>query len=390
MGKTPLTPAQIAADIAVANMYSPAAILGGRWVALGDSITKGSDGDRARGLSWPMFAAMATDERLHLVRNAGVTGNTSAQMLARFDTDVTTFAPNMVTIAAGVNDINATVSLATYQANIAALVEKIREIHATPVLVTITPGSASYAPTIAAWNNWLRAYASTHGIRIVDFYDALVYPATGALQAIYDSGDHIHPNPLGQWTLGQRFAADMADSIPPASVPSLFDAADTSNILQALNPLWLSTAITNSAPASWNLINGGSLVSGTIVSGDTSIRGNWYRMTFAASALDVTLYHVGNVACTPGNVYAMTGRIRTALTASGGVYVQCSGVVGGAAYAISTGGTEPYLGRFWQKFTADGAVLNPQVYVKAATTGTVDIAELALFDLTALGIDTLV
>ena len=50
---------------------------------------------------WP---ALLTKYTRHTVINSGISGNTSAQMLARFNTDVIAHAPDMCIIECGGND----------------------------------------------------------------------------------------------------------------------------------------------------------------------------------------------------------------------------------------------------------------------------------------------
>jgi lysophospholipase L1-like esterase len=360
--------------------------LGTRWVPLGDSTTYGSDNvtSPARGASFPTFAGLASSERLHLIRNAGIVGNTTAQMLARFDTDVTPYTPTLVTILGGRNDISQSVSLATYQANIAAIVAKVRSINAVPVLGTITPASGSSRQTTNDWNNWLRAYAASTGIRIVDFFEVLADPATGSYLSAYNSGDNVHPSEAGYAAMGSRIASDLSGSLAPLAIPRLYDAGDTGNLFP--NPLFLTTTLSSQAPSGLSLVNSGS-VTGSFITSDTTIRGNWYRMTFASSASAVTLYKSAQVTATVGRVYAVTGRLKSALSA-GTVTVQC-GKGSGTAYAAFQL-AEAIDGRFWVAFTAAGTLINPQIVVSSGATGTVDVAEWGVFDLTTLGIDTLV
>ena len=363
--------------------------VGSRAVPLGDSTTKGSDNNLGRGLSWPLFASLATNEAFHYVANAGVSGNTSAMMLARFDTDVTPHHPDLVPILAGVNDINGSVPLATFQANIIAIIAKVKAIGARPVLCTITPGApGAVGLARSVWNAWLRGYAASQRIILVDFYSALVDPATGNYLAAYSSGDNVHPREAGYAIMGATFAATLAPFLSPVSVPVLGDVADTSNYLQGANPLWLG-GLTGNVPTGWGNVNGNSMT-GSLITGDPTIHGSWYRMTFAASAADVTINKSLLGVGITGHTYAFTGRIKTALSVCpNSFYLQCgTGAV--TEYAVGTAKTTPYSGRFWLSFVCGGANLVPAIYVKAGTTGTIDLAEVAIFDVTALGIDSMV
>ncbi len=78
-------------------------------VVLGDSITAWNWTDAANNVhsdSWATHLALGLAGKLHLIRNAGIGGNTTAQMLARFDSDVMAYLPDggWVGIAGGTND----------------------------------------------------------------------------------------------------------------------------------------------------------------------------------------------------------------------------------------------------------------------------------------------
>lgn len=89
---------------------------GDRILFLGDSIT---DGERARpvgeglfggtGKSYPMFAeAILRVERPELnlrVVNMGISGNTTRDLLARFDADVVALRPDVLVVMIGANDV---------------------------------------------------------------------------------------------------------------------------------------------------------------------------------------------------------------------------------------------------------------------------------------------
>lgn len=78
-------------------------------VVIGDSITAWNWSDYSNNVhsdSWATHLALGSGGKLHLIRNAGIGGNTTAQMLARFDSDVMAYLPDggWVGIAGGTND----------------------------------------------------------------------------------------------------------------------------------------------------------------------------------------------------------------------------------------------------------------------------------------------
>ena len=91
---------------------------------LGDSNTSGqaNDGlafDAKPGISYPTWACYRSGGRLIRVKNAGVPGDTTREMLARFDAAMTPYSPSVVVIMASTNDTKdepVGTSMAEYQA----------------------------------------------------------------------------------------------------------------------------------------------------------------------------------------------------------------------------------------------------------------------------------
>lgn len=74
--------------------------------------------------------------------NAGVSGDTVADALARFDRDVGAYKPKCVTVLLGMNDgaakVFAPALFEKYLADMRMLVAKIRALNGTPILITPT------------------------------------------------------------------------------------------------------------------------------------------------------------------------------------------------------------------------------------------------------------
>ncbi len=113
-------------------------IQGAKVVAFGDSITFGQG--VPTGSNW--VNQLAARFALNMV-NAGVSGNTSSQGLARIQTDVLNPHPDFVIINFGMNDHVMTaldvpqVSQATFRANLNSMIDRVRTNHSIPILVTV-------------------------------------------------------------------------------------------------------------------------------------------------------------------------------------------------------------------------------------------------------------
>lgn len=261
---------------------------GGYIVFLGDSITAGPDDNTnvAQGGSWPTLTAILSGQQVQRAYNAGIFGNTSAAMLARFDTDVTPYAPSAVTIAAGTNDTGNGVPFATFQANIQAIVAKVRAIGAVPILCTIPPtDSASPANRkglIVQWNGWLKRYAALQGLTILDFYSVLVDPTTGGYKSALSSGDTIHPSAAGYLAMAQHAATRLSAVLPQGStMPLCQDDNDlNSGIFKGCFGGYSGTSL----PTGWT--DGAGTPTGSAISytTDSAVLGQMVTITSTASS----------------------------------------------------------------------------------------------------------
>lgn len=99
-------------------------------VAAGASITQGTLGG-----DW--VGAVRDRHPEHEVVNAGVNGNTSADLKARIKKNVLDCAPTAVVILVGTNDVRANVPLDQYRANLKAIVEDVK--NARIALLSLPP-----------------------------------------------------------------------------------------------------------------------------------------------------------------------------------------------------------------------------------------------------------
>jgi lysophospholipase L1-like esterase len=124
-------------------------------------------------------------------------------------------APAYVVILAGVNSVRNSVPTATVQSQLQAMYEEVVAAGAVPIPVTITPWagfagwSAGLQTNTETVNAWILAYCASNSLTCVDAYTDLLGVA-GALDAEYDSGDHLHPNQAGT----DRIAALVRAAIP--------------------------------------------------------------------------------------------------------------------------------------------------------------------------------
>lgn len=164
--------------------------------------------------------------------NAGVSGDTVADALVRFDGDVAAYKPKYVTVLLGMNDGAAErfdeALFETYRRDMQTLVERIRDIGATPILITPTmydlrvkqlnpkPDSRGrggyYNGVLALYGSWLREFGAERGLGLVDFYaplNAFTLQSRKTQPNFTLVPDGIHPNAGGHAVMAYAFASDL-------------------------------------------------------------------------------------------------------------------------------------------------------------------------------------
>ena len=190
-----------------ANASASSAPSGPRVVFMGDSITE----------NWALDDPAFFN---HGVLGRGISGQTSAQMLVRFRSDVVALRPRTVHILAGTNDIagnTGPTSAQDFENNVMSMVEIARANHIRVILGSIPP-AASFnwrpevdpKPWIRQLNAWLRAYAERSQSQFIDYFSILAGPS-GELRADL-SNDGVHPNRSGYRLMRARVEKEIVGS----------------------------------------------------------------------------------------------------------------------------------------------------------------------------------
>lgn len=218
--------------------------------------------------------------KFKVIRNTGVGGNTTTQMLARLNTDVIAYRPRWVCVLGGANDIVGDVGADTIYNNLVSICSILRGCGINVILCTITPTSSmnSEARTTVydTVNTNLRAYAAANP-KIVFADIGEEYRNTGSAYAIpLDTYTHdgTHPSALGAGVLGLKMYADIKDHSLVEKAPTfavLPTTNDTGNQIYFnvyCNPLMTGTTGWKTAPAA------GTVATGWVVSGG----GTWSKV----------------------------------------------------------------------------------------------------------------
>jgi lysophospholipase L1-like esterase len=164
-----------------------------RIVFMGNSITE----------SWKSFRPSFFENTSFV--NRGIGGQTTPQMLTRFQPDVINLKPTAVVILAGVNDIAGNTGPSTLEMimdNIISMAELAKANNINVILSSVLPAfDFSWRPglepagKIIALNKMIKDYAVKSDIVYLDYFSAMVDDRDG-LKDDY-TFDGVHPNAAG-------------------------------------------------------------------------------------------------------------------------------------------------------------------------------------------------
>lgn len=378
--------ASFAGNIYAANMQYRT---GNTFIALGDSIegasTVYSSVTESLSFNWPNQVNIRSGQNIRYLYNAGIAGNTCAQMLARNQTDVINRAPAVAALKCGTNDVAGVFSLTSSSASITSIITAWIQAGIRPILCTIPPRSDndSYIPNILQLNAWIRKYAQANGITLVDFYTILVDPSNAHYRSGYSS-DGVHPTATIASAMADYFIARTNGMFPAWSPTVGYNnaAGDTVNLV--LNSLFGSGG---GAPTNWNFSGNNcthSAVANTIPPG-----GNWFQFVCTNLGTD-EIYQDITTGWSVGDKLAFSGKINTSGATSGALtYSIKLDMLNGTpfisvplnAYAIDETGT------FYIEATVTAGTTNVRPHIDIASgTGTIQISQWSVIDLTSQGL----
>lgn len=230
--------------------------------------------------------------KLSIVRNAGITGDNTSQMLARLEADVAPYAglAQFVSFNGGVNDptggTGTAQTLAQTKANLLAIINRLRQLFRVVLWHTPTPYAlnATVAAQVAAIADFVRQTApGLPGVYLIDAYAATVNKTatTGDMVTGYSNDSpQLHPNSVGARAIAAEIVTVMTPfvSMSPSPLPvshhNSVATAGATYATQALpNPLFVTqtggtvtgTNTTGTAPSDWTVRagTGGNYSSGT-------------------------------------------------------------------------------------------------------------------------------
>jgi lysophospholipase L1-like esterase len=208
-------------DNAPSEPTSPAQAAGDgqavRYLALGDSLTQGVGApDEQTGAFPALLADRWESEGCEVeLRNVGVSGYTSGQILAEQVPEIDSFKPTLITFQAGGNDIVNAVTVDEYRQNVSGILDSAKNSGARVVVLAQnewfrSPEGETYGSDLpaqrASFDAVLIEEAESHGAEFVDLRSLYKQQA--------DEGqwveDGIHPTPAAY----DEWATELASAVP--------------------------------------------------------------------------------------------------------------------------------------------------------------------------------
>jgi lysophospholipase L1-like esterase len=153
--------------------------------------------------------------------NRGISGQTTPQMLVRFQQDVVHLKPAAVVILAGTNDIAGNTGPSTpemIEDNFRSMTSIAKQNHIQVILASITPAySYPWKPgvepvaAIRQVNQWLKAFCATENLVYLDYYTAMA-DDKGAMRPGL-AKDGVHPTVDGYAVMAPLAEAAIARAL---------------------------------------------------------------------------------------------------------------------------------------------------------------------------------
>lgn len=200
-----------------------------RMVMIGDSITdcgrtqpigEGTNGGLGDG--YVLFTEALIDSKYtkHQIRvtNMGISGNTSRDLLSRWQTDVIDLKPDWVTILIGINDIwrkfdrpkqkEIHVPIEEYKENVKSMIERTKEAGSKVVLMTpfyLEPNKEDAMRAMSdQYGQICIELAREYGLILVDLQSRFNEFMVNNYPAVL-SPDRVHPNTVGHMMIANEF-----------------------------------------------------------------------------------------------------------------------------------------------------------------------------------------
>lgn len=323
---------------------------------------------------------------LRILRNAGVPGNTAAQLRARFMTDVVSYNPDVVTILIGTNNFVSGMADSAYTTlfnDLEACVLMALDAGILPIIVTPPPknDAVTEAKRAQPFYYWLTEY---YGIPLIDMFIITVDPTNGNYKSGY-SDDGTHLNATGKAAvfpivgqklsdipslIGQEYRAAVSES----TTGNMSNMIRNGSFSLGTAPSSITGWTTNTTNNTITLENPTFPETGKICKHVVSADGGIYLLAGSSGAV------------TAGHDMIVSGKIKTSgiSVTTGVAHVRIffgGGNRSSPIYALNQNGEFKFSSTF--VVPSGETTFVPEVYINKA--GTYEVSNLTLIDRTAMG-----
>lgn len=277
-------------------------------------------------LDYVFLGNLLANSAMDVIGSVAESSKTADYIRTNFLPTVKTVRPGYCIVhSAGANDILVAGEVSPLTFDITEdIFTQLRSVGTTPIVCTLPPAvnattSATVSQSeISRYNAFVSNYAYKFDCPLLDFYEALVDPATGDYKAGY-STDHVHPNESGAAVMAER-VRDLFLKLANTWTRHSLACVNTAITGQMTNPLLTDGG--SGVPTGWSV---GAAVS-TSIAASTQFPGNELTMTAGAS---MGYLNLPTLSVAAGAEWDLALRLQT--VPSGG---------GGWGFGISNGTTD--------------------------------------------------
>jgi len=169
-------------------------------VCIGDSITWGFP--FGPDYSWVDIASR--DLGIQII-NRGINGDTADGLINRLARDVLAYRPTHVVIMIGSNDARMGVSLKAYGKQVAHIAAQVVKNNIVPIIGLPVPSGDKWLEyTLVKYRQWLRSFAASGNIGLLDFSPIMTLPDGTVNRECYLDG--VHPSKAGYQAMAGIFS----------------------------------------------------------------------------------------------------------------------------------------------------------------------------------------
>lgn len=271
-------------------------------VFLGDSITAGSGSSGGEKQQWPVALCMLSKGKIRMLRNAGVVGETSGQILARVDSQVVPYAPDLCFVCGFTNDTDTATAISVTLASLEEIFNKLISNGIVPIFISGPPYTSTTAnkSNQENRNSSIKILCDYMDIVHIDPWKFVLDEVTGDWITTYTS-DNKHPKPIYYRQVAQNILNEL--NIYGSVNKHSYSNVDASNKIS--NGLFLNGTTT---PTGWNNVSGTNNCVPTIEDGGIEVEGNYAVFSYpSASTGSRSIQYSGS--CTPGDLLEFSCKV---------------------------------------------------------------------------------